>query len=96
MKQKSVYPYEYMDSFNRFNEEKLPTKDDFYSLLNDEHTSHAQYVHAVKVWNTFKLKSMGEYHDLYLESDVLLIFFVFLANVFENCRKTCMQYLNMN
>ena len=58
--------------FNRFNNTKLPTKDDFYSLLNDEHISDTQYVNAIKVRNTFKLKNMGEYHDLYLKSDVLL------------------------
>ena len=44
MKQKGVYPYDYMDSFNRFSEEKIPNKDDFYSILNEE-----QYVHAIKV-----------------------------------------------
>ena len=87
MKQKGVYPYDYMDSFNRFSEKKLPNKDDFYSILNDEHISDTQYVHAIKVSNTFKLKNMGEYHDLYLKSDVLL-----LADAFENFRKTCMQY----
>ena len=66
---------------------KLPNKDDFYSILNDEHTQYThdtQYVHAIKVWSTFNLKNMGEYHDLYLKSDVLL-----LAYVFENFRKTC-------
>ena len=63
MKQKGVYPYGYMDSFNRFSEKKLPNKDDFYSILNDQHISETQYVHAIKVWNTFKLKNMGEYHD---------------------------------
>ena len=49
MKQKGVYPYDYMDSFNRFSEKKLPNKDDFYSILNDEHISDTQYVHAIKV-----------------------------------------------
>ena len=66
MKQKGVYPYDYMDSFNSFSEKKLPTKDNFYSILNDEHICDMQYVHEIKVWNTFKLKYMGEYHDLYL------------------------------
>ena len=66
MKQKGVYPFDYMDSFNRFSEKKLPTKEDSYSILNDEHISDTEYVHAIKVWNTFNLKNMGEYHDLYL------------------------------
>ena len=47
MKQKGVCPYDYMDSFNRFSEKKLPNKDDFYSILNDEHISDTQYVHAI-------------------------------------------------
>ena len=85
MKQKGVYPYDYMDSFNRFSEKKLPNKDDFYSILNNEHISDTQYVHAIKAWKKFKLKNMREYHDLYLKSDILL-----LADVFENFRKTCM------
>ena len=85
MKQKGVYPYDYMDSFNRFSEKKLQNKVDFYSILNDEHISDTQYVNAIKVWKTFKLNNMGKYHDLYLKSDVL-----FLADVFENFRKTCM------
>ena len=50
MKQKGVYPYDYMDSFNKFSEKKLPNKDDFYSILNDEHiSSNTQYVHATEV-----------------------------------------------
>ena len=88
---KGVYRYDYMDSLNRFSEKKLPNKDDFYSILNDEHISDTQYAHAIKVWNTFKLKNMGEYHDLYLKSDVLL-----LADVFKNFRKTCMQYYKLD
>ena len=75
-----------MDSFNRFSEKKLPNKDDFYSILNSEHISDTQYVHAIRVWKTFKSRNMGEYHYLYLKSDVLL-----LSNVLENFRNTCMQ-----
>ena len=87
MKKKGVYPYDYMDSFSKFNETNLPNKRDFYSLLLDEHISDDQYRHAQNVWNTFKTKNLSEYHDLYLESDVLL-----LADVFENFRKTCLKH----
>ena len=80
-----------INSFNRFSEKKLPNKDDFYSILNDEQISHTQYVHAIKVWNTFKLKNMGEYHDLYLNSDDLLS-----TDVFENVAKTCMQFYKLD
>ena len=65
MKQKGVYPYDYMDFFDRFSEKKLPINDGFYSILYDEDISDTQYMHAIKVWNTFKLKNMGEYYDLY-------------------------------
>ena len=80
-----------MDSFNKFSEKKLPNKDYFYSKLNEEHIFDTHYVHAIKVWKTFKLKNMGEDHDLYLKSDVLL-----LADVFENFRTTCMQYYKLD
>ena len=85
MVRKGVYPYDYMDSFDKFNK-KLPTKEEFYSILNDEHTSDEGYNHAKNVWDTFNLKNMGECHDLYLKSDILL-----LADVFENFRKTCLK-----
>ena len=91
MKQKGIYPYDHMDSFGRFNETKLPEKQDFYSILNNEHISDEQYKHAQNVWNTFNLKTMGDYHDLYLKSDILL-----LADVFENFRKTCLQYYKLD
>ena len=87
---KGVYPYDYMDSFDKFNE-KLPPKEEFHSILNDEHISDEDYKHAQNVWKTFKLKTMGEYHDLYLQSDILL-----LADVFENFRKTCLQYYKLD
>ena len=91
MKQKGIYPYDHMDSFDRFNETKLPVQQDFYSILNNEHISDEQYKHAQNVWNTFNLKTMGDYHDLYLKSDILL-----LADVFENFRKTCLQYYKLD
>ena len=90
MARKGVYPYDYMDSFDKFNE-KLPRKEDFYSNMNNEHISDEDYCHAKKVWNTFQLQTMGEYHNLYLQSDILL-----LADVFENFRKTCLQYYKLD
>ena len=79
MKQKGVYPYDYMDSVERFNDQQLPSKDEFHSILTDEGIRDEQYTHAQKVWDIFKLQNMGEYHDLYLKSDILL-----LADIFEN------------
>ena len=90
MTRKGVYPYDYMDSFEKFNEQ-LPTKEDFFSILNNEHIKDQDYEHALKVWETFSLKNMGEYHDLYLASDILL-----LADVFENFRKTCLEYYKLD
>ena len=90
MARKGVFPYDYMDSFDKFNE-KLPAKKDFYSIMNNEHITDKNYQHAQTVWETFKLMTMGEYHDLYLESDVLL-----LADVFENFRKTCSEFYKLD
>ena len=60
----SLHPYDYMDSFDKFNETELPKQKDFYSILNDENISDDQYKHAKNVWSTFNLKSIREYHDL--------------------------------
>ena len=89
MSQKGVYPYDYMDCFEKFNQTELPTKEQFYSVLNSQHITNVEYDHARKVWETFNLKNMGEYHDPYLKSDVLL-----LADVFESFRKTCYNTIN--
>ena len=91
MKQKGSYPYDYMNSFEKFNEIQLLSQNDFFSQMYNEHVSDSDYNHAQQVWNTFELNNMGEYHDLYLQSDVLL-----LADVFENFRKTCLQYYQLD
>ena len=83
---KGVYPYEYMDSWNRFKEESLPDKEYFYSGLNKEHTTNEDYEHAQKVWSTINIKNLGHYHDLYVQSDTLL-----LADVYKNFRDTCIE-----
>ena len=61
MKRKGVYPYDYMDSFDKFNNKNLPSKEKFFCMLSDEHITDEDYEHAQNVWNTFNLKSMGQY-----------------------------------
>ena len=91
MKKKGVYPYDYMDSFQKFGDQQLPPKKEFYSILTDEGISDEQYTHAQKVWDTFNIKTMGDYHDLYLQSDILL-----LEDIFENFRRTCLLYYKLD
>ena len=75
-----------MDSLEKLDEEKLPWKDEFYSQLNDTEIRDDDYQPAQNVWNEFSMKTMREYHYLYLRSDVLL-----LADVFKNVRDVCMS-----
>lgn len=84
--QKGVYPYEYMDSWDKFAEMQLPSKKDFYDKLNDSKISDEQYEFAQKIWDTFKIGNMREYTHLYLKTDVLL-----LADIFENFRDNCIK-----
>ena len=70
-----------MDDWDRFNEEKLLNKSDFYSSLDMKDISEIDYRHALKVSNNFNIKKLGEYHDLYVQSDTIL-----LADVFESFR----------
>ena len=78
---KGVYPYEYIDSWEKFNETSLSSKEDFYSHLNMENIDDIDYRHGNNVFKSFKLENLGDYHDLYVQSDTLL-----LADVFENYR----------
>ena len=75
---KGVYPYEYMTSWDKFIETQLLPKEAFHSALNMSDISEYDYEHAQKVWGAFNLKNLGEYHDLYLKTDIIL-----LANEFE-------------
>ena len=80
---KNVYPYEYMDTWERFNEISLRSKEDFYSNLNMEDISDR---HANNVFKRFKSENLGDYHDLYVQSNTLL-----LADVFNNFRDMCIK-----
>ncbi|CAH3188041.1 unnamed protein product, partial [Porites evermanni] len=88
---KGVYPYDYVSSIDKLSEKQLPQKEGFYSKLYDEDISDEDYQHAIKVWNTFGCKTIRDYHDLYLKSDVML-----LADVFENFRKTCLKHYKLD
>ena len=88
---KGVYPYEYMDNMSKFNEKELPTIDNFYSKLSSSSISAKDYAHAKKVWQFFKIIDLGEYHDLYVQSDVAQ-----LSDVFENFRTLCLKRYDLD
>ena len=85
---KGVYPYDYMDSEDRFDETNLPPPpiEAFYSEIKREGISDSDYEHATSVFQIFGLKNLGEYHDLYHKTDVIL-----LCDVFENFRTMCLR-----
>ena len=90
MLRKGVYPYEYMDSWERFNETSLPPKKYFYSELTLEDISDKDYLHAQKVFEEY-CTDMGDYHDLYVQTDTFL-----LANVFEKFRDKCIELYGLD
>ena len=75
-----------MDSWNKFEEMSLPSIERFYSSLNMSGVRDTDYEHACSIWREFRIRNMGEYHDLYLRTDVIL-----LANVFESFRQVCLE-----
>ena len=91
IKQKGFYPYEFMDTEEKFNDTKLPPREVFYSKLSGKGISEKDYKHACNVWNTFKMKTFKDYHKLYNETDVLL-----LADVFENFRNLCLKIYRLD
>ena len=88
---KGVYLYEYMDSWQRFDETSLPDKEAFYSNLNMEDITDANYRHGKTVFEYLINKNLGDYHDLYVQSDTLL-----LADVFENFRNMCIKVYELD
>ena len=98
LKRKDAYPYEWVDSYEKFKHPSLPEKKYFYSSLKDGkrdrsngHISHEQYQHLQDVWNTFDFNTFEDFHDHYLRKDVLL-----LADVFEKFIFTCLKYYDLD
>ena len=86
-----MYSFEYMNSFKRFSEDELSDKNEFFSSLKDSGVNKKEYKKAVNIWTVFKIKIFGEYHDLYLTTDVL-----FLVDVFEKFVETCLSYYRLD
>ena len=80
-----------MDDLKKFNETSLPEKGDFHSHLNMDDITDADYAHTKRVCKDFEIKNLGEYHDLYVQSDTLL-----LADVFENFRNMCLKIYELD
>ena len=75
-----------MDSWEKFDETIIPPKESFYSELNLEDITDKDYAHLQKVCEVFEIRNHGEYHDLYVQCNTLL-----LADVFENFRDKCIE-----
>ena len=98
LKRKDAYPYEWVDSYKKFNYQELPPKECFYSSIKDGkrdndngHISNEQYLHLQNVWNTFNFNTFRDFHNHYLKKDVLL-----LADVFEKFISTSLKYYNLD
>ena len=91
LKQKGFYPYEYMDTIEKFKDTEPPPQKAFYSKLTGKGINNKNYNHVLNVWNTFKMKTFKDYHKLYNKTDVLL-----LAEVFENFRDLCLKIYGLD
>ena len=88
---KGYYPHEDANSWEKFDETTIPPKEAFYSKLNLEGISDADFAHVQKVWEVFEIKNVGQYHNLYTQSDTLL-----LADVFESFRDKCIKIYDLD
>ncbi|VDI81882.1 Hypothetical predicted protein [Mytilus galloprovincialis] len=91
MIRKGVYPYDYTDGPAKLEETQLPSKEDFFSTLTGDHISDEDYAHAQRVWKAFECKTMRDYHNLYLESDVAI-----LEDIFEDFRNICLKHYGLD
>ena len=91
LSRKGAYPYEYLDSEEKFNETELPDKESFHGELNKEGITDEDYVHAQKVSDTFNIQNLGQHYDLYVQSDTLQ-----LAEVFENVTDNCIEIYQLD
>ena len=91
LKRKGVYPYEWLDSIDKLDETELPPIEAFFSILSGSGITKEEYEHAQRVWKTFGMKTMRDYHNLYNRSDVLL-----LCDVFENFRNVCKENYDLD
>ena len=88
---KGFYSYEYMGSWENFDETTIPLKEAFYSELNEQGVTDKEYALIQTVWEVFEIKNLGEYHDLYAQCDTLL-----LPDVFENFRDKCIEIYELD
>jgi hypothetical protein len=91
IRQKGVFPYSYVDCFDKLNDVTLPSIHHFHDNLNNKEISGTDYKRAQEVWGIFNCKTLGEYSDVYLKSDVLL-----LADIFENFRNVCLRIYDLD
>lgn len=89
--EKGVCPYDDMDSLDKFNDTQLPPKYAFYNELNGSHIKNEDYEKAHRVWDHLKISNMGEYHDIYLQTNMFL-----LTDVFENFRTMYIDYYGLD
>ena len=91
IRRKGVYPSDYMDSAERFDETELPSQDAFFNKLSGSSCSDIDYAHASRVWDAFGCETIADYHDVYLQLDVLL-----LVNFFDKFRRTCLDFYSLD
>ncbi|KAB0801617.1 hypothetical protein PPYR_03803 [Photinus pyralis] len=91
LRMKGCFPYSYVDCLEKLDEKNIPPYDQFYNIMRGENISLEEYDRVLNVYNVFHCKNLGEYSDIYLKCDVLL-----LADVFENFRDLCMKIYGLD